>query len=324
MPPRASGEPVFELLALGVLGGDEDSNLSAYLLGRPGKTPRLLIDGGTVVNGVARWKARAGTLPETASWPERAQAAQAMLSELEAFLVTHAHLDHLAGFVLASPLLLGHPAPRAHSLRVIGLPATLEAMHRHLLNRDVWFDLSVTPPHAPAIRFEPLAPLLDGSGHRPADNRPVLAASADGFSIEAVETNHPVPCAAYFIRDPGGAIYVHCGDTGPTERLWERARPLLTSGTLRGLSIEVSFSSRQEALARLTGHLTPTLLLLELAKLTATDADPIAVARALGGLPILATHVKATEHTEVERELEDFRRAGIDILLPVQGECYRF
>jgi cAMP phosphodiesterase len=235
-----------------------------------------------------------------------------VLADLDALLVTHAHLDHLAGFVLASPLLLGDPPPRSRALRVVALPATLEAIRAHLSMREIWFDFAGTPPGAPAVRLEAIAP------------GPARTATAGGFAIEAVEVAHPVPTAAYFLREPGGAVYLHAGDTGPTEALWARARPLLAGRALRAMALEVSFPTRLEGLARRTGHLTPALLLGELAKLTGTAADPAAIARALDGIPIVAIHIKGTDYDEVKRELLVLAGAGLRVVIPSQGERYRF
>ena len=58
----AWAQPAFELTPLGVLGGDDDTNLSSYALGVPGKPASLLIDAGAFTEGVALWK-HAGASP---------------------------------------------------------------------------------------------------------------------------------------------------------------------------------------------------------------------------------------------------------------------
>ena len=57
---------------------------------------------------------------------------------------------------------------------------------------------------------------------------------------------------------------VFSGDTGPTDRLWELARAL---GDVRAIIVETSFPDRLEALASVSGHLTPSLLARELDKM---------------------------------------------------------
>src|SRR5262249_39390510 len=94
--------PAFELRALGVLGGDWDENLSSYLLARPGQPATLMIDGGSVMTGIARALERDGQLAPTASWSTRARAAEQVLRPVRALLLTHSHLDHVAGFLIKS------------------------------------------------------------------------------------------------------------------------------------------------------------------------------------------------------------------------------
>ena len=149
-------EPVFEVRALGVLGGEDDGNLSCYLLGKVGEPPRLMLDGGSVLPGVARWKEKEGTLPAGSSHTAQAKATSDVLALLQALLVTHSHLDHVSGFLLASPLMLA--VPRAAPLELVALPDTLAALRAHLLTSPVWLDLTTMPPGAPVMKAVPLPP----------------------------------------------------------------------------------------------------------------------------------------------------------------------
>jgi 3',5'-cyclic-nucleotide phosphodiesterase len=275
-------KPQFELRALGVLGGDEDRNLSCFLLGAPGEEPRVMIDAGSIIEGLSK----------DPSPSARIRAALPILHGLDAVLITHPHLDHVAGLLLVSPVLIGAPPPR--SIRLLASTPTLEALRTHLLAPPIWFD-----PPANVLRLEALDP--------------TRTTTAGPFKVESVELTHPVPSAA-FLFERGGEVYAHLGDTGPTDRIWAQLRPLLDAGRLRAIAVEVSFPSDQEKLARATGHLTPQLLVAELAKLSPS----------LKGVTIIAIHIKAAGYDRVKAELSELRRSGLEIRIPTQGDRIRF
>jgi cAMP phosphodiesterase len=299
LPARAA-QPAFELTPLGVLGGDDDTNLSSYALGIPGKPASLLIDAGAFTEGVALWK-HAGTSPSA-----RAKALTELFGQLDAVLITHAHLDHVSGLLLTSPMILG--AHRKTPLPIAGLPQTLEGLHAHALSAPLWVDFTKIPSNEPALALLPI--------------EPGAAKEFGAFRIETVPLVHPVPSAA-FIVTRGDASYLHLGDTGPTEEVWKRGKVLLDAGHLRAISVEVSFPDGQEALAVQTGHLTPSLLVKELGKLAGSDSVE-GIAKALRGTTIIAIHIKGSGYETVVRELSALQKTGLAIVIPARATPIRF
>lgn len=321
LAPRA---PVFELRALGVLGGDHDTNLSCYLLGRVGEaTAPLMIDGGSVVPGIVRMLEREGRLAPDASWSVRMKAALEVLRPVRALLLTHAHLDHLAGFIIKTTLDLSLASDGRPPLDIVGLPGTLEAVRTAALRPPLWADFTGIPPGKPTLRLAPLAP---GAQRE-----------VGPFRIQLAPLKHPVDSAGFLVT-AGEEAYLHLGDTSASEAVWTLARPYLARGRLRAVAIEVSFPGAKESLAAATGHLTPRSLLVELAKLAGlpnppeaarmSEAEARALAGRLGprlhGCTIVAIHIKALEYDQVVAELEALRAAGLPLLIPQQGERYRF
>lgn len=321
--PTLARPPAFELTALGVLGGDTDTNLSSYLLGPVGQPPALMIDGGSVLPGLVRALEKRGALAREASPAVQSRAALEVLRSVRAVLLTHAHLDHWAGLVVSSTLQLQLALAGKAPLAIVGLPPTLEALERNLFHSPLWADFTALPKGSPALALAPLA-----EGH---------TQQVGPYAVTAVELDHTVPSAAFLVR-AGDAVYLHLGDTGPTRRVWEVARPLLAQGSLRAVALELSFPEAQRQLALSSRHLTRNLFLLELTKLAGlappaaaeamTDAEATALARALAphfrGCPVLAIHIKALGYDQVLAELAPLRAAGLEVVVPVQGERYRF
>jgi hypothetical protein len=55
-----------------------------------------------------------------------------------------------------------------------------------------------------------------------------------------------------------------------------------------------------------------------------TEPVPRAVAAALAGLPIVVLHIKALAYDEFVAELAPLRAAGLNLIIPAQGEKCTF
>lgn len=195
-------------------------------------------------------------------------------------LVTHSHLDHVRGI----PLLADNIMVKGldNSLNLFATGETLDAIRVHLLNGVIWPDFTRIPSLEKPIVFcveifpEEEFQLLD-------------------YRITAFPVNHTVPTVGYRITK-GAATLLYTGDTGPTERIWQMA------GEVSALLVDVSFPNDMEDRARLTGHLTPSLLLRELAKLAQCPGR------------ILVTHLKPQYYARIQAELEATGIGGLEIL----------
>lgn len=316
--PPAAEPPAFVVLPLGVAGGLREDNLSSYLLASPDGATMIAFDAGTLRTGLERAVANGvfapgGALELAVPAAATADVASWVLRErLSAYLVSHAHLDHYAGLVLNSP----DDGPSS----ILGLDPTVDALRDHLFNGTVWGNFADEGAQ-PLARYRYVR-------LPPGEEKPL---AATGWTVEAHPLAHAGGTSTAFLVRSGEAAIVYLGDTGPDAveasdalgRLWDRLAPLVRSGALRAVLIEVSYPSERPD-DRLFGHLTPRWLGEELRRLAERVApgDP----QALGALTVVVTHVKplpgepfAASRERIRRQLAAVTAAGVRFVLPEQG-----
>lgn len=210
------------------------------------------------------------------------------MTRLRKVLLSHAHLDHVAGLLLLLDSML---ALSNGPLVVHGLAPTLEAFSKHLLNDEIWPDFRRIPSARDAIvTLQPISP------GEPVRDR--------GRVFTPIEVGHTVPAAGYLVSGPEGAI-AFSGDTGGAPGFW---RALNESSRLDLLLVEVSFPDSRADLARLTGHYHPGSLAEDLEQLVHHPR-------------IWITHLKPGLEEEIEA---DCRRAlrGRDFQIARAGEVF--
>src|SRR5690349_10584497 len=86
--------PSFQVVPLGVRGGLDESNLSAYMLAPAQSDNYVCLDAGTLYAGIEKAVSHhVFNKPATAI----------LRSNIKAYLISHAHLDHVAGLIINSP-----------------------------------------------------------------------------------------------------------------------------------------------------------------------------------------------------------------------------
>jgi ribonuclease BN (tRNA processing enzyme) len=172
------------------------------------------------------------------------------LVRIDHILVSHSHLDHILAIgLLADSVTRRRTAQQRPPVQVHALPATIQALQTHVFNGVIWPDFTRLPSLENAVlRF---VPLQVGQVLQLGQRR-----------IEVLPASHTVPAVGYAVLGEKGA-WVFTGDTGPNGALWQR----LASLPVAMLVIETAFRDEEHALARISQHLCPSQLKLELAQL---------------------------------------------------------
>jgi len=192
-------------------------------------------------------------------------------------VLTHSHLDHIA----ALPLMLDAiGSRRTQPLRVHALSATIDALRTHVFNNVIWPDFeSIPSQEAPFVSF-----------HDIAVGQQLPLGSRKPKMVEVLPAFHTVPACGFAVRRAeGGAHWVFSGDTERNAPFWERVNEL----EVAMLVIETAFSSREQALAERSLHLSPAVLAGELAHIAPGKQYPIYI-----------THTKPAETDEIMSQIE--------------------
>jgi 3',5'-cyclic-nucleotide phosphodiesterase len=262
----------FRVIVVGASGGLYEDDLSCFMVGGgAGEAGWLALDAGTLLSGLRTARAR-GALPAGVSESEF------LASHVRGFLISHPHLDHVAGLAIASTDDTRKP--------VLGLASTLDALRDHLFNWKLWPNFT-DEGNPPRLGRRPLVRLAPGIE---------TAVAGTSFTVEAHPLHHGGAESTGFLLRRGDSQLLYLGDTGADEvekserllRLWRRVAPLVRAGSLRAIFVEVSYPDGRPD-GQLYGHLTPRWLLVELRRL-AKLARP--EAPSLAGVVVVVTHVK--------------------------------
>lgn len=210
-------------------------------------------------------------------------------NRVEHIFLTHSHADHVSSLPV---FLENNRRDDGREIVIHGGSETLHALETHIFNDRLWPDyFRLAAEEHPFLRFAPLE----------AENPVEL----HGTRITPVRVHHAVPTFGFVVEHAGAAV-IFGGDSGPTERIWEYSRSL---GRVDAVFLEVTFPRGMTDLALRTGHLTPSLLEEELAKLPA-DAR------------IIVTHMKPAYADSIAAELARLDLPRISIGAP--GQTYSF
>ena len=287
----------FKVIPLGVKGGLDESNLSAYLVAARGSDQFICLDAGTIYKGLelaAAKKLFKSTNPSTIQQ-----------EQINGYFISHAHLDHTAGLIMNSP--------NDNAKNLYGLASVLDVFKKNYFTWSAWANFG-NEGEAPILKkytYQTLAPTKE------------IAIENTGLFITPFVLSHvkPYESTAFLVRNQNSYL-LYLGDTGADKveqseqlaALWKTVATLVMNKQLKGIFIEVSFDNSIPEKA-LFGHLTPNLLMEEMGKLNQLSNGQ------LNNTPLYVTHIKPCDGCEIKikSEIQKANQIGLNIFYPSQA-----
>lgn len=298
--PLFAQKTAFDVVPLGVKGGIDEKNLSAYLVA-PAKThDYICLDAGTLNAGIE--KAIANKVFNVST-------SEVLRKYIKGYCISHAHLDHVSGLIINSPADTSKTVYATHKC--------MEMMEKHYFNGETWanFGDEGSGFQLKKYHFQTLS-----MGEETKITNTTMTVKA--FPLSHV---NPFESTAFLIQNGNNAI-LYLGDTGPDSveksndlsELWKTITPLIESKQLKGIFIEVSFPNEQPD-NLLFGHLTPNHLMKELHKL-----EELVGKGTLKNLKIIITHLKPPSQNivKIKEQLQKGNDLGVILIFPEQGKRF--
>lgn len=310
----------FKVVVLGCGGGPWENNISGYLLAKKHSHDFVALDAGSLLSGICLAHQKK-SFQEIRKNEESSYGfeGQILRDHVKAYLISHAHLDHVAGLVLNAPVDTRKP--------IFALPTTIEYLRDHLFNGKIW----------PNFGSEGAEPCINRYQYERLELKRIVTLPHTGLSVEPFALSHPegYPSTAFLIES-SGLYLAYLGDTASDafgsqkhlHTLWEALAPLIQKKKLRALFLECSYSEHHPGQS-IEGHLDPVHLMRELHALAAL-VNPAHPKKGLKHLKVVVTHVKDSFMTgcciqkQVEQELEKANDLGVDWIFARQGEKLYF
>ncbi|MDA9555416.1 3',5'-cyclic-nucleotide phosphodiesterase [Pelobium sp.] len=297
-----NAQTVFKVVPLGVLGGSDESNLSAYMLAPKNSSHYVCLDAGTL---------KAGINKAVNKKIFRSTAEQILKDSIKGYLISHGHLDHLAGLVLNSPDDSAKPIYAANYV--------LDVFKKHYFSWDSWanFGSEGEKPILSKYQYVSLTP----------GKEQVLQNTEMYVNAFPLSHSEPYQSTAFLVRYQQNYL-LYLGDTGSDsieksqklDSLWRFIAPMIQSKALKAIFIETSFPNSQPDKS-LFGHLTPKLLMQEMAHLSKYTGEA-----ALKNFNLVVTHVKPNGNhiQEIKTEIKDLNTLKFNLIFPEQGQKLLF
>lgn len=292
----------FTVVPLGVKGGTDESNLSAYAIAATGSNSYVCLDAGTLHAGIQKAIQKKTLKGDATGW---------LRKNIKGYLISHPHFDHVAGLIINSP--------EDTSKSIYGIESCLSVLQEKHFNWKSWANFA-------------------NEGEKPTLNKYTYQKLTPGIETALVNTSlyvtpfvlsHVAPneSTAFLVRS-GETYILYLGDTGADrieksdrlDQLWKAVGPLIRDKKLKAIFIEVSFGNEQAETA-LFGHLTPKLLMEELSVLSTYCGK-----ESLKNFTLAITHIKPLRNREqqIKRQLAELNSLNVRFVFPEQGKKLEF
>ena len=187
--------------------------------------------------------------------------------------LSHSHLDHIVDL----PLFLDFAFMKMEkSLKVYASSETIEALRKCIFNDTIWPDFSklYLASGKPAVEFIEI--------------KEFERITVESFIVTPIPAVHTVKTFGFKIESNGKAVVIS-GDTKSNPLLWEFVNG---DRNIKAVLVDVSFPSRLQKIANVSGHFTPSSLASDLRNLRRN-------------IDIYIYHIKPAYYNEVKKEIEE-------------------
>lgn len=207
---------------------------------------------------------------------------QCQKRQIRDVVLTHAHLDHIAGlplFIDDSFAELKEPV-RVHATREV-----IETLEKNVFNWEIYPGFSqLRNKNGTVLEYRKFE--IEASF------------SIKHLKFKAIGVNHKVQTVGFLINDDASKIAL-TGDTAEMDRFWQIVN---AEKSLAAVLIECAFPDELRDLALISHHLTPSLLALELKKFDNQNC------------PIYVINMKPAYREKTVRQIEDLKIKNLQIL----------
>ncbi len=299
--PYSAFSQSFKIVPLGVKGGIDESNLSAYMVAASGTNDYICLDAGTLHYGIEK-----AISNKVFSIP----AEQVLKQYIKGYFISHAHLDHIAGLIINSP--------DDTAKTIYGLASCIATIKTHYFTWESWANFT----------DEGEAPLLKKYHYQVLMPDSITNIKNTEMMVTAFPLSHSNLTSTAFLVNSKDAYLLYLGDTGPDEveksqnlhNLWQAVAPLIKSKQLKAIMIETSFPDEQPD-KTLFGHLTPHWLMTEMNDLAGLTGNDV-----LKGFNVIITHVKPPQASidKIKTQLKAENTLQLNLIFPEQGKALEF
>src|SRR5664279_2990304 len=187
---QTKNDRAFKIVPLGVKGGIDESDLSAYMVAAKGTSSYICLDAGTLHYGIEK-----AIHNKVFSIP----AEQVIKKYIKGYLISHAHLDYVAGLIINSPGDTGK--------NIYALASCIQTLKTCYFTWESWANFS-DGGEAPLIKKYHYEVLVPDSN---------TGIKNTGMIVKAFPLSHGGIQSTAFLINNKDACILYLGDTGPDE-----------------------------------------------------------------------------------------------------------
>lgn len=209
----------FKVIVLGSEGGPFENNLSGYLFAPIESDMFVSLDAGSLLHGIYKAYLRNSFQnfnPDPGTY--LSNVGTIFQQHVKAYLISHAHLDHVAGLVINSTA----DTPKT----IYALDTPIDYIRDYLFNWRIW----------PNFGSEGIVPILNKYQYHRLSIGEKEAIPGTSMSVTAYPLSHPNGyLSTAFLIESSGSFVIYFGDTSPDSlepkkhirHVWEKAVPLI-------------------------------------------------------------------------------------------------